>query len=461
MIHSIFPLFRLFPFGFPSLEFQPRRYRPHGVGNWSGHIPFACDLIASLRPAVFVELGTHLGESYFAFCQAIAECGVTTKAFAVDTWRGDAHTGAYEDEVFREVEAYNRELYSGFSQLMRMPFDEAAKHFESDSIDLLHIDGMHTYQAVRHDFENWWPKVKAGGVVLMHDSAVRDGDFGVWKVLDEVRQSAPAMEFLHSNGLGVIRKPGAERQAGIVAVLFGDAAATKKIRRYYEICANHLEHEFWSARRQRPAEWDITTQLFWRVEGEGFTESASVRVAHTVTDERSRVTLRVPQLATLLAELRIDVTDCRAFLELHSVTLLDAEDEILREIDGALEVGELRSRGLNGMATADGTGVLVLNAPAGATLLIPLTASARERMQSGGQVVIEMSGVDAWTFASKIAATKHRWEEELRAYDRALARAQHLAASRGKELDEIRESLRAAEEKQPPKARLLLNSRGS
>src|SRR5437660_2016929 len=91
----------------PSLHFRPRRYRPHGVGYWSGHIPFACDLIATLRPAVFVELGTHTGESYFAFCQAIAENNVPCQAFAVDTWHGDRHTGAYDDEVFDEVDAYN------------------------------------------------------------------------------------------------------------------------------------------------------------------------------------------------------------------------------------------------------------------------------------------------------------------------------------------------------------------
>jgi hypothetical protein len=32
----------------PKGEFQPRRYRPGGVGNWSGHLPFANDLIAAV-----------------------------------------------------------------------------------------------------------------------------------------------------------------------------------------------------------------------------------------------------------------------------------------------------------------------------------------------------------------------------------------------------------------------------
>src|SRR5579875_1192305 len=122
------------PFSLPSLNFSPLRYRPHGVGDWSGHTPFACDLVSGLRPSVFVELGTHFGESYFALCQAIAEQRIDAQAYAVDTWEGDVHTGAYGDEVFEEVDAYNRERYETFSRLVRMRFDQAAERFALDSI---------------------------------------------------------------------------------------------------------------------------------------------------------------------------------------------------------------------------------------------------------------------------------------------------------------------------------------
>ena len=132
----------------PSSRFRPLRYRPDGIGAWSGHIPFACDLVDSLQPSVLVELGTHYGESYFAFCQAIQASGQPGSAFAVDTWEGDAHTGRYGEDVFEEVDAHNRAHYASFSTLLRMTFDLAAEQFSDESIGLLHIDGLHSYEDI-------------------------------------------------------------------------------------------------------------------------------------------------------------------------------------------------------------------------------------------------------------------------------------------------------------------------
>lgn len=77
----------------PNGSFRPRRYRPEGLDHWSGHLAFASDLIGELKPAVLVELGTNLGESYFGFCQAVAEHNVPCSCYAVDTWRGEAYSG--------------------------------------------------------------------------------------------------------------------------------------------------------------------------------------------------------------------------------------------------------------------------------------------------------------------------------------------------------------------------------
>lgn len=393
------------PFSLPSLNFSPACYRPHGIGDWSGHIPLACDVVASLRPSTFVELGTHWGESYFAFCQAIAENSLSAKAYSVDTWRGDIHTGSYGDEVFDEVYFYNTDKYRHFSQLIRRSFDDAADLFPSESIDLLHIDGVHTLEAVRHDFDTWWPKVRRGGLILLHDSCVRSYDFGVWKLIAELREASHRIvEFFHSNGLAVVLKSGELPANGIVPLLFdSDDVSLQRIRRYYEICAGQLEHAYWSARQNRPADWDVTTQLFWRSEGEDYTEVASVRAAHTTTAERSRVVLTIPELSKAPIELRLDLTHRPAFLKLHSIAASNAQGQLLWALEANLNAEQLANGGLHLLTAVDGSGALILDTPQGASFLLPISAREVAPLQTGGHLLIELSGVDMWSFASEVA----------------------------------------------------------
>ena len=69
----------------------PRRLTT--VPSWHHHIPFAFFVMQLLRPRLFVELGTHRGDSYCAFCQAADEMQLGTSCYAIDTWRGDEHAG--------------------------------------------------------------------------------------------------------------------------------------------------------------------------------------------------------------------------------------------------------------------------------------------------------------------------------------------------------------------------------
>ncbi|MBT7449201.1 MAG: class I SAM-dependent methyltransferase, partial [Rhodospirillaceae bacterium] len=112
---------------------------------WLDHGPFAFWLIEALKPRSFVELGTHGGYSYFAFCQAVKAMKLDTQCYAVDHWKGDEHAGHYDEEIYKRVSSYNESHYASFSRLVRATFDEAVEHFEDGSVDLLHIDGRHFY----------------------------------------------------------------------------------------------------------------------------------------------------------------------------------------------------------------------------------------------------------------------------------------------------------------------------
>ncbi|MCR9077190.1 MAG: class I SAM-dependent methyltransferase, partial [bacterium] len=187
-----------------------------------------------MRPKTLVELGVHTGNSYCAFAQAVATLGLETRSFGVDHWMGDAHAGLYGDDVYYNLKEYHDPLYGRFSNLLRMSFEDARGHLPDGSVDLLHIDGLHTYEAVREDYRSWLPKMSRRGVVLFHDTNVRLGDFGVWKLWAEVEVAWPSVEFVHSNGLGVAYVGSEPPPPPLEALLdSSQAGGLDAVRRYF------------------------------------------------------------------------------------------------------------------------------------------------------------------------------------------------------------------------------------
>jgi O-antigen biosynthesis protein len=192
---------RLNPLDYPICYASPWRVAPSA---WLAHVPFGMFIVDVLRPGTLVELGTDYGVSYCAFCQAVKTLQLDTRCSAVDAWQGDRQARYYGKEVLADLRKHHDPLYGGFSRLIQSTFDDAIGLFEDGSIDLLHIDGYHTYEAVKHDYETWLPKVSARGVILFHDTSERHGDFGVWKLWEELRGRHPSFEFTHGHGLGVL-----------------------------------------------------------------------------------------------------------------------------------------------------------------------------------------------------------------------------------------------------------------
>ena len=65
-----------------------------------------------------------------------------------------------------------------------------------DEIDLVYIDGDHSYKAVKDDLNHWWPKIKLGGWLT--------GDDWEWKDKDDPSREGPkpaVNEFVLKHGL--------------------------------------------------------------------------------------------------------------------------------------------------------------------------------------------------------------------------------------------------------------------
>lgn len=231
------------------------------ISPWQGHRDFAYDLIGFVRPRLIVELGVHYGCSYFAFCQAVKDRGLQTRVIGVDTWEGDEHCGHYGGEVYELVARTRASLFDDNRfALRRSRFDEAAGAFDDNSIDLLHIDGLHTYDAVRGDFTAWLPKLAKDGIVLMHDVAPSSG-YESARFWGEIKQRHPHFEFLNQWGLGILFPKGDRwYRAGLAE------GVPDKIRGY-------LYRGEWLAGRRRAAidlQWQREQTDRWWEESERF-----------------------------------------------------------------------------------------------------------------------------------------------------------------------------------------------
>lgn len=183
----------------------PEFKRPKHVfaSAWIQHAPFAEWLIEQTRPKCIVELGVYLGYSYLAMCEQVKRLELLCHCFGVDTWAGDPMSGHYGEEVFQHVSKLNAEY--PFSKLVRKSFDDAVSMFDDGHIDILHIDGFHAYEAVKHDFETWRPKLTKNAIVLFHDTEVMVPGFGVKRFWQEISRPKNSFSFPFCNGLGVLR----------------------------------------------------------------------------------------------------------------------------------------------------------------------------------------------------------------------------------------------------------------
>jgi hypothetical protein len=170
---------------------------------WYTLAPVLFCLFELFRPRRYVELGSHCGFSFFAACQGAELVGSKTECIAVDSWEGDPHAGVYGADVYESVRTYLTSQYPT-QYTLKAYFSDAVNSFEDHSIDLLHIDGFHSYQAVKSDFEDWLPKLSDRGIVIFHDTNVYERNFGVYIFWHYVKTRYPSFEFKHSHGLGIL-----------------------------------------------------------------------------------------------------------------------------------------------------------------------------------------------------------------------------------------------------------------
>jgi len=95
--------------------------------------------------------------------------------------------------------------------LLVMKSKEYADKNKSKKYGYVHIDGDHSYEGVKLDFELFWPRVEKGGFLAIHDigSPDKDGNvYGTRKFWEEIKRLGKykLIEIRENPGVGIIQK---------------------------------------------------------------------------------------------------------------------------------------------------------------------------------------------------------------------------------------------------------------
>jgi predicted O-methyltransferase YrrM len=120
-----------------------------------------------------VEIGSYLGASSCCIASGIKD---SSKLYCIDSWNNDAMSEGTKD-TFNEFMLNTKEFENVITPIRGMSYnviDDVAK-LTNNQIDMLFIDGDHSYGGVKKDWDLYSPLLKSGSIVIFHDIAWADG----------------------------------------------------------------------------------------------------------------------------------------------------------------------------------------------------------------------------------------------------------------------------------------------
>ena len=155
-----------------------RKSSGHGLGQF----------VSIMKDPVVVEIGCSEGHT----TEWLLQSNPTLRITAIDPYENymDWNGRFLNDrEEFYQSTLKRLSIYGDRFRIIRDFSDNVVNQFEDGSLDLLFIDGLHTYEQVLIDSNNYYNKVKSGGIFSGHDyTAIA----GVHKAANEFAASVGA-----------------------------------------------------------------------------------------------------------------------------------------------------------------------------------------------------------------------------------------------------------------------------
>ncbi|MDD4980673.1 MAG: class I SAM-dependent methyltransferase [Candidatus Omnitrophica bacterium] len=148
----------------------------------------------------YLEIGCHLGGSLVCAYESAKASGKSINFISIDPFTSGPKDMMAEiaDQFRKNTEHIKATHYQKHSHLVK-------DSFPNNSLDMIFIDGDHSYIAAKNDFIDYWPKLKTGGVLLAHDFNYSRDHIGVVTAVMDVFALQEIVKPFRSS-IAIIRK---------------------------------------------------------------------------------------------------------------------------------------------------------------------------------------------------------------------------------------------------------------
>lgn len=155
--------------------------------SWNPVFKVIESLIKKFNVKTMVEIGVARGHHSAHLLEAIPDLLV----YSIDPWgyfpdeydnMYSYHTLADDEKLYRQA----AELLKPFgrrSNILRCTSSRATRLI-NETLNMVHLDGDHSYEGIKEDIKNWWGKLKVGGI-LSGNAYGHNAHPGVAKAVNE------------------------------------------------------------------------------------------------------------------------------------------------------------------------------------------------------------------------------------------------------------------------------------
>lgn len=188
--------------------------------------------IEKLQPQTILEIGTATGGMFFLLARAAAP---SAHLISLDLPGGLGGGGyaPWKTKVYkRMILPKQRATFIRQDSHSLESLEAVRATLGGGEIDLLFIDGDHTYDGVRQDFEMYGPLVREGGVIAFHDIVPNPApECAVDRFWNEVKNQYPSHEIVENwkqgtMGIGVLQKSAVAHAPRIDSAFLSRGAST-------------------------------------------------------------------------------------------------------------------------------------------------------------------------------------------------------------------------------------------